>query len=149
MTAKLHPFVNAFNISGPALYNAARPSYPPQAVSHILSLPSPSSTALSVVELGAGTGIFTRLLLDQGVGRIKDILAVEPAEGMRRGFGNSMIKDRSQGVTLEVVDGQFDRIARGENEVDLVVAAQAFHWIGADPLAGESAITEVHQLFPR
>src|SRR5213595_2676649 len=61
---------------GPAadLYDAIRPTYPPEAIAWALG-PAPQT----VIDLGAGTGILTRVLLGLGY----DVLPVEPDEAMR------------------------------------------------------------------
>src|SRR6202034_3215475 len=60
--------------SAAGLYDASRPSYPPEAVRWMLG-----ETPLRVVDLGAGTGIFSRLVASLG----HDVVAVEPDAGMR------------------------------------------------------------------
>ncbi|KAK4704665.1 hypothetical protein P7C70_g1537, partial [Phenoliferia sp. Uapishka_3] len=132
-----------FSKSGASgLYDRARPRYPAPAVQHITYLLTPSAPGL-VVELGPGTGIFSRMLLAEGKGRIKKLLAVEPAEGMRQGFMNNLegsgVEPPKSGIQVEVVDGTFDKIPAGDASVDLVVAAQAFHWSND----GVAAIKEI------
>ncbi|SCV71816.1 BQ2448_4510 [Microbotryum intermedium] len=131
-----------FNQSGGSgLYDASRPTYPKQAIKDILAqLPNRST----VVELGAGTGIFTRNFIDAvstGAGGNKAIekwIAVEPSEGMRKGFKDKW--DGKSGVQMECVDGLFDEISVEDAKADLVCIAQAFHWVGSD---GSKAIKEI------
>ena len=145
MTSRVvHPIAHAFSISGAnGIYNSARPSYPLSAISHLFSSFPESSDGLSIAELGAGTGIFTRLLLSHGNGRIRDLLVVEPSAGMREGFAKAVEVPRD--VNMRVVDGTFDSIDSGVATLDAVVIAQAFHWIGQGATAGESAIKGVRQ----
>jgi len=106
------------------LYDRARPSYPAAAISHIrqaVKYPSP----LNVVEIGSGTGIFTRALLahpdwSSSVGQLK---ALEPSEGMRDIFVESVKDDR-----VTTAEGTFDHTGVEDGWADLVVIAQAFHW---------------------
>ena len=70
--------VAAAGFYDPADYEAARPSYPPEAVAwfveHLRIEPG-----RRVVDLAAGTGKLTRLLAPTGA----DLIAVEPVAGMR------------------------------------------------------------------
>lgn len=77
-----------------------------------------------VADIGAGTGIFSKLLLDRGV----QVLAVEPNEPMRLAAeqwlgGNKNFKSiaaKAEATTLPPAS------------VDLITVAQAFHW--CDPV---------------
>jgi len=94
------------------LYDRVRPSYPPEAARWLLG-----DARLRVVDLAAGTGIFTRLLLELG----HDVVAVEPDEAMR-----AVLARRGRGVA--VVDGGAETIPLPEGSADAVVAAQAHWW---------------------
>ncbi|KDE08777.1 hypothetical protein MVLG_00884 [Microbotryum lychnidis-dioicae p1A1 Lamole] len=126
---------------GSGLYDASRPTYPKQAIMDILAQLPPRST---VVELGAGTGIFTRNFIEAvstGTGAnnaIEKWIAVEPSEGMRKGFEDKW--NRTNRVDMECVDGLFDKIPVEDVKADLVCIAQAFHWVGTD---GSKAIKEI------
>ena len=73
--------VAAAGFSDPGDYEAARPSYPPDAVAwfveHLRIAPG-----ATVVDLAAGTGKLTRLLVPAGA----DLIAAEPVAGMRATF---------------------------------------------------------------
>lgn len=62
-------------------YERGRPEYPQCAVDFLISKIGITSTS-TVVDLGAGTGKLTKLLLPTKA----KILAVEPVEGMRKKF---------------------------------------------------------------
>ncbi|GAA5962249.1 hypothetical protein JCM21900_000137 [Sporobolomyces salmonicolor] len=133
-----------FSISGASgLYDRARPTYPEPALQKILSLLPPSA---AVVELGAGTGLFSRGLLNAALakpGSVSEWLAVEPSEGMRVGFEKKLPEVAAlegSGLQVAIVDGLFDKIPVEDGKADLVVVAQAFHWVGKD---GESALREI------
>ncbi|KAH8914186.1 S-adenosyl-L-methionine-dependent methyltransferase [Atractiella rhizophila] len=140
MATRVHPLArSAFSKSGSSgLYDRARPSYPSQSLALIASrLPA----SARVVELGSGTGIFTRAFLSSHGSSIGKWLAVEPAEGMREGFVTAYEKSELAGkVDCECVDGEFGKIPVNDKWADLVVIAQAFHWIGKD---GSSAMAEI------
>ncbi|KAF3927807.1 hypothetical protein ABW20_dc0101565 [Dactylellina cionopaga] len=152
-----HPLASsAFTTSGSSgLYDRARPSYPPEALSQIFTAfhdslrskqPNTSSEnaakGINVVELGAGTGIFTRLLVspppdvDTKDVNLAKLVAVEPSSGMREGFREGMeklgVSVAEKGVdgeeVVQVVDGTFDNIPVNDGWADAVVIAQAFHW---------------------
>jgi len=115
------------------LYEKARPTYPSEALdyisSNILHL-SHEEPKKEVVELGSGTGKFTRLLLAQGA----HITAVEPVKGMREKF-NQILPD------VPILEGSADSIPLSNSSADAVIAAQAFHWF-----ATISAIKEIHRV---
>jgi SAM-dependent methyltransferase len=98
------------------LYDEIRPSYPPEAARWILG-----DAPLRVVDLGAGTGKFSRVLAALG----HEVLAIEPDPGMR-----SVLEEASPGVT--VLAGAAESMPLRGESVDAVVAAQAFHWFSND-----------------
>lgn len=108
------------------LYDRARPDYPLEAIDRILaSLPNQQQQGAHVVELGAGTGLFTRGFLARAAtadnaGRVKRLTAVEPSEGMREGFEKKLEGLEGTGIELAVVDGLFDRIPAPDASADLV-----------------------------
>ncbi|CAL1704518.1 unnamed protein product [Somion occarium] len=106
------------------LYDRARPSYQSSALAHIKSSVR-GTPPLNVVELGAGTGIFTRALLahPDWSQSIKQHRAIEPSEGMRTVFANTVKDER-----VSVAEGTFDNTGVEDQWADLVVIAQAFHW---------------------
>ncbi|KAI0807512.1 S-adenosyl-L-methionine-dependent methyltransferase [Fomes fomentarius] len=106
------------------LYDRVRPSYQPNALAHIRQAVKASSP-LNVVEIGAGTGIFTRALLahPDWADAIKELRAVEPSAGMRDVFSKTVTDPR-----VSVRDGTFDTTGVEDGWADLIIIAQAFHW---------------------
>jgi SAM-dependent methyltransferase len=96
----------------PEDYERGRPGWPSESVP-ILSLPRTAT----VLDLGAGTGKLTRLL----VSAFDRVLVVEPAEPMRRLL-----------IALcpeaEAFSGTGQDIPLDDASIDAVFAAQAFHW---------------------
>jgi ubiquinone/menaquinone biosynthesis C-methylase UbiE len=110
---------SSFNkVGADGTYDAFRPSYSAETLAHIMSLfPTAQKNSLKVIELGAGTGIFTRQLLAED--KIAKVTAVDPNLGMRQGFEKSVPKsDR-----VEMLDGYFEKIPVQDACADLVVAA--------------------------
>jgi len=110
-------------------YHSARPDYPLDAVRFLVVELGIDSDA-HVVDLGAGTGIFTSQLLPFG----PRITAVEPTPGMRAVFERRL-------PTVTVLEGRDDHIPIESGSCDCVVVAQAFHWFDA-PVALE----EIHRV---
>jgi SAM-dependent methyltransferase len=110
-------------------YERGRPEYPAAAVEHLIkSLDIVRGT--KVVELGAGTGKFTRTLVPTGA----EILAVEPVEAMRRKLSGLL-------PSIKVIDGTAEAIPLADATTDAVVVAQAFHWFD-----GEKSLAEIHRV---
>jgi SAM-dependent methyltransferase len=112
---RTHPAVRGFDRSAET-YERARPDYPRTAVRHlgrVLHL-GPGTT---VVDLGSGTGKFTRAIAPLRATR----LAVEPTPGMRRVFVRAV-------PDVPVLDGTAESIPLPDGFADAVVCAQAFHW---------------------
>lgn len=98
-----------------AAYDRVRPAYPGVAIDHLLNL-----TEVSVaVEIGAGTGKATAGLARPGI----DIICLEPDKAMA-----DVLATRSL-PGVEVVTTPFEDWSGPTSVVDLVVAAQAWHWL--------------------
>jgi len=102
-------------------YDAARPSYPAALFDEIERLTGRPLTGADVLDVGAGTGIATRLLHARGA----RVVAVEPSPGMAA---------RLHAVSPEipVVKGVGDELPFHDGSADLVTYAQAFHWTDPD-----------------
>lgn len=113
---QLHSLQPLTRFSGRAQdYAAHRPSYPPAAIAAILDgLGDPST--LKAADIGAGTGIASRLLADAGV----QVWAVEPNADMRAAATSH--------PRVIVQAGTAEQTALQDTSVDLVTCFQAFHW---------------------
>ncbi|MFE9251187.1 class I SAM-dependent methyltransferase [Streptomyces sp. NPDC007088] len=100
-----------------ASYAAHRPSYPAALFDAVEELSGRPLAGARVVDVGAGTGIATRLLRERGA----RVLAVEPGEGMaaelRRGLPE-----------VPVVRGDGDALPLAGAAADLITYAQSWHW---------------------
>jgi SAM-dependent methyltransferase len=102
----------------PAAYEAGRPQYP-EAVYEILEHRCGVSSGVRVLEIGPGTGLVTRRLLDVGA----TVLAVEPNPNLAARLTASF------GDGLEVVESTFETAEIDEGTFDVAVAATSFHWV--------------------
>ncbi len=100
-------------------YVRFRPSYPQALVERLTSLCRLGPDRV-VADIGAGTGIFTRLLLETGA----RVFAVEPNAAMRAAAEADSAKD----ARFESVDGSAESTTLPDASVDLITAVQAFHW---------------------
>ncbi|KAJ7449853.1 S-adenosyl-L-methionine-dependent methyltransferase [Mycena latifolia] len=124
MSPSVHSIAQSGFNCGNELYDRARPSYQPLALSHIRTAVR-AAVPLNVVEIGAGTGIFTRAFLahPEWASAIKQLRAVEPSEGMREVFSKTISDER-----VSITEGTFQQTSVEDGWADLVVVAQAFHW---------------------
>jgi SAM-dependent methyltransferase len=120
----LNPTAQNYRVAVNA-YEAGRPNYPADIVAAL-----PLQDARCVVDLGAGTGKFTRLLLPH-LGAGARLVAVEPVAEMSA-------KLASEGK-VEVINTRADAIGLETGSVDLVTCAQAFHWFDNEPSVAEIA----------
>lgn len=96
-------------------YDQTRPGYPPAAIEHILTLTDVSHA----IEVGAGTGKATTSFARRGFG----VTCLEPSPQMALVLRNKDLP----GVTIEVTS--LEEYPGPEHLVDLVYAAQAWHWV--------------------
>ena len=96
-------------------YVKYRPSYPVAAIDTVLAgLGEPSQ--LTAADIGAGTGISSRLLAERGV----RVLAIEPNAEMRQAAAPHPL--------VEFRDGTSEATNLPDAALDLVACFQSFHW---------------------
>lgn len=108
-------------------YEAARPGYPPEVVDLLVQMLD-LAPGRRVLDLAAGTGKLTRLLVPSGAA----VVAVEPVAAMRATLADLVPE-------AEVLDGTAEAIPLPDAAVDAVVVAQAFHWFDAPQALAELA----------
>jgi SAM-dependent methyltransferase len=111
-------------------YLAYRPSYP-EAVFDLLADDCGLSPDWAVADIGSGTGILSQLLLARG----NQVFGVEPNAEMRRA-AESLLADQARFTSVE---GTAEATTLDDDSVDLVVAAQAFHWFQPEAARAEFA----------
>ncbi|MCT1477062.1 class I SAM-dependent methyltransferase [Microbacterium sp. p3-SID336] len=104
-------------------YDRFRPGFPRQAADAVL----PESVG-AVLDLGAGTGKFTELLID----RAARVIAVEPSAMMREVLRRKLPE-------VDGAPGTAEDIPLESSSVDAVCVAQAFHWFDRDAASAEIA----------
>lgn len=103
-------------------YIKYRPGYPAAMIDHIIAR-ARLRDGDSIADIGSGTGIFTALLLAHGL----HVYAVEPNLEMREA-AERMLAGNDRFVSI---DGGAEHTTLPEHSVEIVCAAQAFHWFDA------------------
>ncbi|TGR73444.1 class I SAM-dependent methyltransferase, partial [Mesorhizobium sp. M1C.F.Ca.ET.189.01.1.1] len=101
-------------------YVRYRPDYP-AALLDWLHGPMGVSHQARVADIGAGTGISSRAFLASG----HPLVAVEPNAAMRAAAEQWLAPQYPQ---FSAVDGRAEATGLADASIDLVSAAQAFHW---------------------
>jgi SAM-dependent methyltransferase len=107
------------------LYERGRPPYPGAALDWLLPEGRPR-----VLDLGAGTGKLTRQIAARGL----EVTAVDPSEGML-----DQLRTVLPGVPART--GTAEQIPLEDGSVDVVLMAQAWHWV--DPARAVPEIARV------
>lgn len=97
-------------------YASGRPDYP-EALGHWLQDSLGIGAGHKIVDLGAGTGKFTRILVQTGA----QVIAVEPVVEMLEHLQKAH-------PAVVACKGSASQIPLEDNSVDAVFCAQAFHW---------------------
>lgn len=105
------------------IYDLYRPNYPNELVDNLIKRTSLLSTS-RVADIGSGTGILTKQLLDQGL----TVFAIEPNVEMRE-VAEEKLKAYE---TFFSINASAEATTVDSNSIDLITVAQAFHWFDAE-----------------
>lgn len=110
-------------------YDANRPAPPPELLD-VLSAVAQAERPRLVVDLGAGTGLSTRVW----AGRAAQVVGVEP---------NAQMLERAEHATpasnVRYVEGYAHETGLPDGTADLVTCSQSFHWMEPEPVLAEAA----------
>lgn len=109
-------------------YVRYRPGYPPALVQWLHG-PAGLAPSARVADIGAGTGISSKMFLQAG----HPVIAVEPNAAMRTAAEQWLGADPG----FKAVAGSAEATTLDDASVDLVAAGQAFHWFDTDAVRGE------------
>jgi SAM-dependent methyltransferase len=109
-------------------YIRSRPGYPSRTID-LLGAECGLGPGSVVADVGAGTGIFSALLLRMGC----TVFAVEPNAPMREAAERRLVGT----PRFHSVAGTAERTTLPSKSVDLVTAAQAFHWFDSKQVRRE------------
>ena len=116
------------------IYAQSRPSYPAQAIDFIIKTAGLSNGS-TVVDVGCGTGISSRLLTQRGC----HVIGIEPNEHMRSQAEATSIGDTEPKPIYQ--EGGAEATGLPDSCCQAVLAAQAFHWFEV-----EKALSEFHRI---
>ncbi len=125
----IHPTAAEGFSSAAAAYERGRPGYPAESVDWLVERLGISASS-TVLDLAAGTGKLTRMLVPSGA----RVVAVEPVAKMR-----SVLTELVPGAVVR--DGTAEAIPMEDGSADVVTVAQAFHWFNLD-----EALPEIHRV---
>jgi SAM-dependent methyltransferase len=101
------------------LYKKYRPSYPRELLDYLYSQVGFSKNSI-IADIGAGTGIFSQLLLERG----STVFAVEPNDDMR----DVAVEGLSKYSSFTPISATAECTGLLESSVDYVTVAEAFHY---------------------
>ncbi|MHC4773616.1 MAG: class I SAM-dependent methyltransferase [Planctomycetota bacterium] len=104
-------------------YIKYRPSYPIEIIA-LLNEKCGLTEKTIIADIGSGTGIFTKLLLDNG----NRVLAVEPNKEMRQA-AELKLEDYSDFISITA---SAEKTGLQSNSIDIIISAQAFHWFNRE-----------------
>jgi len=100
-------------------YIKYRPSYPLEIIEFLKGKKILAEDSV-IADIGSGTGILTRLFLDNG----NQAYGIEPNKDMRKAAEKFLQKY----TNFTSLDGSAESTGLEENCIDLITAGQAFHW---------------------
>jgi len=110
-------------------YAQYRPGYAPSVLTAVLALAGRPANEIHAADIGAGTGIWTRMLAARGLGSVS---AVEPSDAMRR---QGILTSQDVNISWRAGAAEETRLPSGA--FDLVSMASSFHWADFDKACAE------------
>ena len=102
------------------LYSKYRANYSNALITHLYSNVGINKNSC-IADIGSGTGMFSKLLLDRG----SKVYAVEPNDSMRLTAENEL----SHYENFISVNATGENTQLPQNSIDYITVAQAFHWL--------------------
>jgi SAM-dependent methyltransferase len=110
-------------------YERGRPTYPAAAIDLLVEVAG-LGPGVAVVDVAAGTGKLTRLLVGTGA----SVIAVEPIAGMSAVLRTAL-------PSVEVLPGTAEDLPLADGSAAAITVGQAFHWF-----RGPEALAEMHRV---
>jgi SAM-dependent methyltransferase len=114
-------------------YSQHRPDYCPSLLKALLGMLGKPTAVVDFVDVGAGTGIWTRMVQDTGV---RSVTAIEPNNDMRQ---NGIFD--SKRINISWLAGSAESTGLASASADWLTMASSFHWANF-----ETATKEFHRV---
>jgi len=111
-----------------AIYAEYRSTYPPQYIDYLVSSSS-LTPEHRIADIGSGTGILTRQLLNRGL----QVSAIEPNADMRAAAESAL--QHYSGFSS--FNGTAEQTELPDQSIDFITVAQAFHWFDKESFLRE------------
>ncbi|KYQ90307.1 putative SAM dependent methyltransferase [Tieghemostelium lacteum] len=121
-------------------YVKGRPGYSKEVFQYIKETFPQLTKDSVIVDLAAGTGKFTELLVSEG--GFRNVIAIEPSKEFRDAC-TEVLEKQGLGDTLkyQVLEGTSTRMPLPDASVDMLCIAQAFHWF-----SNEDSLKEISRV---
>ena len=109
-------------------YKKFRPTYPKAVIDYLYSIVGFSEES-NIADIGSGTGIFSRLLLERG----SQVYCVEPNNEMRHIAENDLSKFNN----FHTINAAAENTKLEDKSMDFITVATAFHWFDRQAFKAE------------
>ena len=110
------------------IYSKYRPSYPVNFIDYLFTDVGISQSS-TIADIGSGTGILTKQLLEKG----SKVYGIEPNVDMRA-IAETNLKNFSKFTSI---NGNSENTTIADNSIDYITVAQAFHWFDREKFKKE------------